>query len=162
MTLAHPIPMSEAEFDRQVAAATKRGRDAVRTEPQAAAVKYDARRKAAVISLTNGCLLTIPVRLLEGLAGATTKQLANVVTLGEGIAIEWPALDQQFAVAALLNGVFGFPQWMKQLASESRRSVAASKQARRGSAAVSDAKSNAARSNGAKGGRAKKPAKAAP
>lgn len=160
MTLHYPIPMSEEEFDRQVEAATKRGQEAIKNEPQAAAVKYDARRKAAVITLTNNCLLTIPVSLLEGLAGATGQQLANVVTLGQGIAIEWPALDQQFSIAALMKGVFGFPPWMKTLGN--RQSTAAAELGRSGGSAKSDAKAAAARANGAKGGRPKKPAKTAP
>lgn len=154
MTLQHPIPMSEEEFDRQFAAATQRGQDALQNEPQAAAVKYDPRRKVVVVSLTNACSLTIPVSLLEGLTGASPKQLAHVVTTGQGIAIEWPDLDQGFTVAALLKGIFGFPPWMKTLAS--RQSLAAAELGRRGGQATSEAKTTAARANGAKGGRPRK------
>ncbi len=145
--------MTDAEFERQFQAATKRGQDAQQNEPQAVAVKYEARRKSVAISLTNGCAVTIPVSLLEGLAGATAKQLGNVQTLGHGSAIQWPQLDQQFAVKSLMQGVFGFPAWMQKVASQN---TAAAQLGRRGGSATSSAKAAAARANGAKGGRPKK------
>lgn len=167
MTLKYPIPMSEEEFDRQSAAATRRGERRMKTEPLATAVKYDPRTRAVVVTLNKGHSISIPAQLLEGVATASENDRLQVEVLGPGIAIEFPTLDQQFGVTALLKGIFGFPPWMKSLAasaakntapleSAKTRRLAAAQLGRRGGSATSDAKTAAARANGAKGGRPKK------
>lgn len=137
------MAMNDVEFERQFAAATRRGEKQVSSEPQARAVRYNRRTRKIVIGLDNGCTLTMPPELAQGLSGATAAELSRVKILGPGTAISWPELDVQFSVAGLLAGAFGTRAWMAELG-------------RKGGRVKSAAKARAARRNGAKGGRPKK------
>ena len=99
---------SEAEFARQLAAATKRGEERLKTEPLAKAVSWD-HSLGAVIDLNNGCRVCVPLRLLPELKDAKPRQLQNVEIMGIGQAVQWPDLDQQFGIAELLEDVWNTP-----------------------------------------------------
>jgi hypothetical protein len=134
--------MSEHNFERQFAAATRRGAARIEREPLAVRAKYDRRSRRIVIDLSNRCTLLLPPELAQGLRGASAADLSKVRLLGPGTTISWPALDVQFSVTGLLAGVFGTRAWMAELG-------------RAGGRVKSAAKSGAARRNGAKGGRPK-------
>ena len=108
--------LTEAEIARQIAEATRRGEEELRTEPLATSVRFDRRTRCAVIELNKGSTLSVPVDRLQGLAGASLKDLARIEIPNPGCEIEWPALDQQFTIQGLLAGRFGTRRWMEQLA----------------------------------------------
>jgi hypothetical protein len=107
--------LSNAEFNRQFKAATRRGNRRLNHRPVADAVRFDRRLRKIVISLSNGCTLLVPPELAQGLADASPEALSGAKVLGPGTAIEWPKLDVQLSVAGLLSGDFGTTNWMNQL-----------------------------------------------
>lgn len=131
---------SDAEIDRALA----RGERRAATEPQASSARYDRRTGRVRVELTNGCSFVFPARSLQGMAGASDAELAEIEIMGIGYGLHWPALDADFTVPGLLMGIFGTRAWM------------ASELARRAGQATSPAKSAAARANGRKGGRPRK------
>ncbi len=106
---------TEAEIERQITEATRRGEEELRTEPLATSVQYDHRTRRVVLELNKGSTLSVPVDLLQGLSEASPKDLARVDILSPGSEIEWPTLDQQFTIAGLLAGRFGTRRWMAEL-----------------------------------------------
>jgi len=117
------------EFDKMSGEAKRRGESELRSKPLASALRYDQPSGNVVIQLNNGCTLTIPTRLLQGLRDAAFSDLKRVEIMGPGLAIEWPTLDMQFTTSGLLAGVFGTNAWMEKLgrrrgnASHPRRKV---------------------------------------
>lgn len=107
--------LTEAEIERQIAEATRRGAEELRTEPLATAARFDRRSRCVVIELNKGSTLSVPVDLLQGLAGASLKDLAQIEIPNPGCEIEWPALDQQFTIQGLLAGRFGTRRWMHDI-----------------------------------------------
>ncbi|MCX7422270.1 MAG: DUF2442 domain-containing protein [Planctomycetia bacterium] len=106
------MKMSDAEFTRQLNAATKRCENRRKTEPLAKAVSWD-HSLGAVIDLNNGCRVCVPLRLLPELKDAQPRQLQNVEIMGVGQAVQWPDLDQQFGVAELLEDIWNTPLMAK-------------------------------------------------
>ena len=98
------MTMSEAEFERQYIEATRRGAEELRTLPLAKAVRFDARTRRVIIDTNKGFTVCVPTDLLQGLRGAAVKDLSQVEIMGEGQAIEWPTVDQQFSMTGLLSG----------------------------------------------------------
>lgn len=130
-----------AELTReQIEAANARGRIVRETQPHAAAARYDAKTNRVIVDLTNGATFAFPPRLVEGLHDASPAEIAEVEVIGRGFGLHWEALDLDYTVPGLVNGVFGTAKWM------------AAKAGRTSSAA----KAAAARANGAKGGRPRK------
>ncbi len=95
------MKMSDAKFELQLAAATKRGQDRQRKQPLVRAVSWD-HSLGAVIDLNNGCRVCVPLALLPELRDASPRQLQNVEIMGIGQAVQWPDLDQQFGISELL------------------------------------------------------------
>lgn len=135
MTQAPPIT------DAALAAARRVGEESDRTEPRAAAARYDAASGRIIVDLTNGCVFAFPARALQGLAEAPDADLAAVEVIAAGLALHWEPLDADFTVPGLLMGLFGTRAWL------------AREQARHAGSAKSPAKAAAARENGRKGGR---------
>ena len=133
------LPLTEAEFERQFAAASRRGAERRHNQPLATSVRYDPNR-GVMIELNNDCLVCVPLRLLPDLAHAAPKDLRRVKILGVGQAIEWRALDEQFDVLQLVADAVGANALMAKLG-------------QRGGRVKSKAKAAAARANGRKGGR---------
>ena len=111
--------LTEAEIERQITEATRRGAEELRTEPRAKSARFDRRSRCVVIELNKGSTLSIPVDLLQGLVGASLKDLSRIEIPNPGCEIEWPALDQQFTIQGLLAGRFGTRRWMATLAERS-------------------------------------------
>lgn len=132
--------VDEAELDREIEEATRRGEERMKTEPRAASARYDARAKRIVVELTNDCVFMFPTELAQGLRGASPADLAEVEVMGPGFALGWDKLDTHFSLAGLMSGLFGNKAWMAGLRRKSGR-------------VKSGAKAGAARGNARKGGR---------
>ncbi len=119
---------------------------ALRAAGHAVAARFDRRTARVVVSLSTGVQLAVPVRLIEGLAGASAESLAEIEISAAGLGLHWPKLDADVYVSGLLQGAFGSKRWMAQrmgrLGGRSRRA----------------AKVTASRENGRKGGRPRKAA----
>ena len=123
--------------DAQIDPAAARGQIARIREPRAAAAHYDRATGQVMVELTNGCTVSFPARLGQGLEDATDDQLAQVEILGAGYGLHWEELDVDLSIPGLFGGLFGTKAHM----------------ARHAGRATSPAKAAAARTNGAKGGR---------
>ena len=130
------MAISDAEFERQYAEATRRGERRLQSDPRARAVRYNRRTRKVVIDLDNGCTLLVPPELAEGLRGVSSSALAQVQILGPGTTIAWPRLDVQFSVTGLMMGVFGTQAWMAELARSGGRTKLSAKSAAAGRARV--------------------------
>ena len=131
------------EWRKMVREGRKAWREEAARTPSAVDVQYDSATKSVSLTLSNRCRLTVPLKFLPELAKAKPAQLADVVLMPEGDAIEWPQLDQQFLVSGLLADVCGPGVLMQELG-------------RRGGQTTSRAKTKAARQNGLLGGRPRK------
>jgi hypothetical protein len=128
------------EISRSYDRATKAGEANLATQPRAAKAHYDPRKARLVVELTNGVILMLPPKLLQGLKGATTAQLSEVELSPMGTGLHWEALDADFGVAELAAGIFGSKTWMSELA-------------RRVGSKTSARKASGSRENGKRGGR---------
>jgi hypothetical protein len=124
----------------QFAAARARGEARMRG-PRAQSVHYDAERDRVIVRLTSGVEIGFAPRDAEGLQQAAADDLRTVEVDALGLGIHFPALDADFYVPALLEGVLGSKRWM------AARLGAAGGQVR------SAAKAAASRANGKRGGR---------
>lgn len=143
--------ISEEEFERQFAEAARRGAERLENEPHAVAVRYDRRKKRVVVDLSNGTTFIFPPRLLQEVGTGSEDEIADVKILGQGFALEWERLDQQFSIKGLLAGVFGTNRWMNNLKEH------LSEAGKKGGASRSAAKRKSSAENGRKGGRPRKP-----
>ena len=128
------------EISRSYDRATKAGEAKLATQPRAAKAHYDARKARLVIELTNGVILMLPPKLLQGLKGATTAQLSEVEVTPLGTGLHWEVLDADLGVAELAAGIFGSKTWMSELA-------------RFAGSMTSARKASSSRENGKRGGR---------
>jgi hypothetical protein len=71
-------------------------------EPLAATVTFSG--QMLTVGLADGRSLAVPLEWYPRLAQATDQERSNWQLLGEGYAIEWPALDEHVGVAGLLAG----------------------------------------------------------
>lgn len=120
--------------------ASRAGRRTAKTEPRAARATYRARGDAIRIELTNGAVITLPVKLIPELKRAARSDVRSVEVLGRGSGLHWESLDLDLSVPGLVSSVFAGPEWMAELG-------------RIGGRRSSSAKAAAARRNGRKGGR---------
>ncbi|MCI0387355.1 MAG: DUF2442 domain-containing protein [Acidobacteria bacterium] len=137
--------MTDEEFERQYAEATKRGKEEMAAEIQARAASYDRASDRLIIDLKNGATFIIPCDLIQGLRDAGPDDIAAVELGPRGASLHWEKLDQDFTVGGLAHGIFGTKAWMKELG-------------RAGGRVKSRAKAAASRANGKKGGRSRKAA----
>jgi len=120
--------------------ASRAGRRAAKTEPRAARATYRERGDAIRIELTNGAVITLPVKLIPELRRAERSDVRSVEVLGRGSGLHWQSLELDLSVPGLVSSVFAGPEWMAELG-------------RIGGRRSSAAKAAAARRNGRKGGR---------
>jgi hypothetical protein len=128
------------ELARSYISATKAGEARLAGQPRAAKAYYDARKGRLVVELTNGVILMLPPKLLQGLKHATPAQLAAVELTPLGTGLHWEALDADLSVAGLAAGIFGSKTWMSELA-------------RHAGSRTSARKAVSSRENGKRGGR---------
>jgi Protein of unknown function (DUF2442) len=91
------------EISRSYDRATKAGEAKLATQPRAAKAHYDARQACLVVELTNGVILVVPPKLMQGLKGATTAQLSEVELTPLVTGLHWEALDADFGIAELAD-----------------------------------------------------------
>jgi hypothetical protein len=137
------------ELRSNFARACRAGRRAAKTEPRASSVAYFAQQRALRIELTNGAVITLPVRLIPSLRPAPPRDVRGVEMLGRGGGLHWESLDLDLSVPGLLSSVVAGPEWLAELG-------------RVGGRKSSLAKAAAARRNGRKGGRPRMRPKADP
>jgi hypothetical protein len=123
-----------------IEAVNEHGRIIRETQPHAAAARYDAKTDRVIVDLTNGATFAFPPRMVEGLQDASPAEIAEVEVVGRGFGLQWEALDLNYTVPGLVNGVYGTAKWM---AAKTGQTSSAEKAA-------------AARTNGVKGGRPRK------
>lgn len=129
--------------NNQFANARRKAKERAVHVPRAVAVRFEPTQRLLMIELASRATLCIHDSDLQGLAGADVRDLQNIELLGDGYAIHFPNLDQDFYLPALLEGFLGTKQWMAEIA-------------RKGGQVKSDAKKAAAQANGRKGGRPRK------
>jgi hypothetical protein len=130
----------DREITRAYERATKAGEVRLARQPRAARAHYDARKARLVVELTNGVILMLPPKLLQGLEGASAAQLAKVEITPLGAGLHWEALDADLGVSELAAGIFGSKAWMSELA-------------RLAGSRTSARKAASSRENGKRGGR---------
>lgn len=104
------------EMTRAYERATKAGEARLVKEPRAAKAYYDSRKMRLVIELTNGVILMLPPKLLQGLEDANATELAAVEITPLGTGLHWESLDADLGVSQLAAGIFGSRTWMRELA----------------------------------------------
>jgi hypothetical protein len=128
------------ELARTYERATRAGVARLAGQPRAARAHYDARKSRLVVELTNGVILMLPPKLLQGLKNATASQPGKLELTPLGTGLHWEALDADLSVAGLAAGVFGSKAWMSELA-------------RYAGSRTSARKASSSRLNGKRGGR---------
>lgn len=118
--------------DSQAGAAIERGKTKLTAEPRAVAALYDAATDRVIVDLASGATFAFPPAVVEFLQDATPEQLAEAEVQGAGFGLRWEALDVDYTVPGLMNGVFGTTRCM----------------AARAGQATSSAKAHASRENG--------------
>ncbi len=143
-TTVPDVTLTDEEYSRAVEAGQA-------NEPRARSARYDRAKSRLIIELQNGVVLMIPTALLQGLDGASAKDLAAVEILADGYALHWPSLDADFTVPGLVQGIFGTDKWMREIASQFL-----SEAGRKGGSASTPEKQASSRANGKLGGRPRK------
>jgi Protein of unknown function (DUF2442) len=128
------------ELQRSLTKATQAGEERLAKRPRAVKAYYDARKARLVVELSNGVILMLPPRLLQGLQDATPAKISKVELTPLGTGLHWEDLDADLSVAALASGAFGSKAWMSELA-------------RHAGSSTSARKATSSRENGKKGGR---------
>ncbi len=108
--------MEDRAFDQEYERAKRAAARADRIEPRAKSARYDRRTNRIVVELRNGATFMFPAELVEGLAGASPKELAEVHVAPSGAGLHWPSLDADLSLPNLLAGEFGSKSWMAKLA----------------------------------------------
>jgi hypothetical protein len=114
---------TDQQLDRMLKEADKRGQERLKNEPRAARAEYDAGSRRLIIELLNGCVLIVPVDLMQGLRGASDRKLADFKLMPRGFDLHWKQLDAQFTVAGLLAGKLGTKAWMAKLEGAENQAV---------------------------------------
>ena len=130
------MAVTEREFERAEARAQEE-----RKAGHVLSARYDRRRRRVIVLLNTGVEVTFPAAQAEGLADASSEDLAQIEISPTGLGLHWPRLDADLYVPALLRGDFGSRSWM------------AAQMGAAGGRSRSAAKASAARNNGRKGGR---------
>lgn len=104
--------VSEAELVQEIERARQRTAIEDAGRPVAIEARYEPRSRRLLISLDNGCVMQIPVSLIEGLSDASSSQRSDVRVIGHGTALEWQSLDLHLSVEGLMSGLFGSRKWM--------------------------------------------------
>ena len=87
----------------------------MQAQPRAISARYDRHGARIVVTLSNGLDLGVPVRLVQGLAGAKASDLAAVEITPTGLGLHWPKLDADLYLPSLLQGLFGTRRWTASL-----------------------------------------------
>ena len=105
----------DLELEEEIEAARNAGAAATRSGNRAQDAWYDATHNAIIFKKTDGMLIGIPVKLLQGLGNATDTELSEVEVTPSGYGLHWESLDVDLAVPQLIRQVFGTKAWMSEL-----------------------------------------------
>ena len=94
---------------------------ALRAAGHAVSARYDRRHRHLVVALHTGVSVTVPIRLVEGLAEAAPRSLDDIEISPSGLGLHWPRIDADVYLPSLLRGVFGSAAWMERLATGTTR-----------------------------------------
>lgn len=108
--------LQEATPNQQIAAAREKVTMSTLNEPRAKSAYYDPASDRIVVQLQFGATFSFPAKLGQGLAAASPEDLAEVEVTPSGIGLHWEKLDADLSVPALLQGIYGNPAWMAQIA----------------------------------------------
>ncbi len=109
----HDVATTEAEIDQAIERASLL-RDEVRV--RSVVYRSEPGLDLFILELTSGHRAIFPRECLQGLQAGTVEQLSNIVILGAGTGLHWPAFDTAFYVPELLQGNYGSREWMQSLA----------------------------------------------
>ena len=90
-------------------------------KPRAIRAYYDGVRDRVVVELTTGVEIGFRPHDAQGLRGASRSDLRHIELDPFGPGIRFPALDADYYVPRLVEGVLGSARWMKALAEERAR-----------------------------------------
>lgn len=127
----------------QMLAARKRAQELKSHVPKVVSARFDATHRLLVIGFENGAFVSLPSSVLQGVDRAHAQDMRVIEVSPSGYGIHIPAIDADFHVPALLQGVFGTSAWMTERSRKGGQSSSAAKQA-------------AAKANGKLGGRPRK------
>ena len=99
---------SREEINQARASAETRRRE----EPHVVKAKFDAKLGRVILELSSGAWFAFRPEDVQGLGSATAAQLRQVEILPGNFAIDFPLLDVQFDLGALMQGRFGSKAWM--------------------------------------------------
>ncbi|MFZ0392932.1 MAG: DUF2442 domain-containing protein [Terracidiphilus sp.] len=114
-----PEPARVVATDAEIEAGIRQARVLSKYDQRVARASYSARNRRLSLRMENGTLLTIPIKLLQGLSEASPSELSRIELLGHGTGLYWPALDVAHLVSGLLAGVYGSAKWMRELEGQS-------------------------------------------
>jgi Protein of unknown function (DUF2442) len=102
-------------LQQQIAQAREKAELADLTEPRAKAAYYDPINGWLVVHLRYGASVNVPVYLIQGLAGATSAELADVEVTPAGIGLHWETLDVDISIPGLMAEQYGSAAWMAEI-----------------------------------------------
>jgi hypothetical protein len=76
------------QFDEEVVGATLRAKERLRSDPRAVAARYD--RGQIVVDLSTGYQVSFAAARAQGLAGASSSDLAEIEIIPSGYGLHWP------------------------------------------------------------------------
>jgi hypothetical protein len=119
------VPSTPAELE----AAARLYEELDRIEPRAERAHYDARNRRVVVHLRKGAVVAIPLGQLPEVAGATSRQLAEVRASRRGDALEWESLDMHISVKGLMRDLVGDTSAMSALGNQGAKAKTKAKTA---------------------------------
>jgi len=97
--------------DSQTPAATERSRAKLTAEPRAIAARHNSASDRVIVDLTSGATFAFPPSLVEFMQDATPEQQAKIEVQCAGFGLHRQALDVNYTVTDLMNGIFGTARW---------------------------------------------------
>lgn len=111
MAEAARVVTTDAEIDQALA----RARQFAKYDRRVSRADYSRTTKRLRLLLDDGARYELPVRLIQGLAHASDRELSRIQIIGRGTGLLWPVIDMAHYVPALLEGVYGTEKWMAAL-----------------------------------------------
>ena len=99
---------------REIEQAEERGRALFALGPVARSARFDTSTGRIVVELTDDRVYAFPPSLSQDLAGADARDFQEIVVDGAGLNLNFPRLDADLFVPALIAGVFGTRDWMER------------------------------------------------
>jgi hypothetical protein len=75
---------------------------AVEIEPRAVSARCTD--DELIVQLADGRVISVPLVWFPRLASSSTHARGNVIVIGDGEGLHWPAVDEDISVAGLLSG----------------------------------------------------------